>query len=152
MLGGLISDLERGDVFEPVRYTVTELAVGQYAHGVEEPCEWFYSEASPWERQVRPPTMVHSDKMRLLEVNCPKEARVSGMTADDARIHYEYDAKHHSVAFVGEELVISGRIADRYERRGREYLRYEIEVRTADGRLVTEYLDRTLLRYQTETT
>ena len=148
MLGGLISDLDTGDVFEPVRYTVTALGAGQYTHGMEERCEWFYSAESPWNRQARMPTMVHSDKMRLLEVNCPKEARVSGMTADDARIHYEYDAKHHSVAFVGDKLVISGRIAGRYESRGREYLHYEIEVRTADGRLVTGRTD--LLRYRKE--
>jgi hypothetical protein len=150
MLGGLISDLEAGDEFEPVRYMLTPLAAGQYAHGVEEHCEWFYSEASPWGRQIRMPTMIHSDKMRILEVNCPREARVSGMSAEDARIHYEYHARHHSPAFVGEELVVSGRIADRYERRGREYLLYELEVRTADGRLVTEYSDRTVLKYLKE--
>jgi hypothetical protein len=147
MLGGLISDLEAGDVFEPVSYVITPLAAGQYAHGVEEDCEWFYSTDSPWERQLRMPTMIHSDKMRILEVNCPGEARVSGMTADDARIHYEYHAQHHSPAFVGEELVVSGRIADKYLSRGRQFLAYELEVRTADGRLVTTYEDKTLLRY-----
>jgi hypothetical protein len=150
VLGGFISDLEAGDVFEPVRYTLTSLAVAEYAHGVEEDWEWFHSSDSPWQGQVRPPTMVHSDKMRVLEVNCPQEARVSGLHHEDARIHYEYHARHHSPAFVGEELVVSGRVADRYARRGRDYLLYELEVRTADGRLVTEYRDRTVLRYRKE--
>jgi hypothetical protein len=43
--------------------------------------------------------------------------------------------------------VITGRILDRYTRRDRVYLHYQMEVRTADGRLVTEYTDRTLLKY-----
>jgi acyl dehydratase len=154
MLGGYISDLEAGDVFEPVRYTLTAQDAEAYADGNEEDGEWFHSDASPWGRQVRTPTMIHSDKMRILEANCTKERRIAAMTGEapppptDARIHFEYHAKHHSPAFVGEELVVSGRIADRFVKRGRDYLNYELEVRTADGRLVTTYRDLTVLRYQ----
>lgn len=156
LLGGYISDLEAGDVFEPVRYTLTAASVSAYATGNEEAGAWFHGDESPWGRQVRPPTMIHSDKMRLLEANCTSERRIAGMTGTgpaletDARIHYEYHARQHSPAFVGEELVVNGRIKDRYERRGRTYLQYELEVRTGDGRLVTTYLDRTLLKYRRE--
>jgi hypothetical protein len=150
MLGATIGDLEAGDVFEPVRYTVTALMTSEYAHGVEEPSDWFYGSGTPWGRQVRIPTMIHADKLRLLEHNCPREPRISGFRGPDARIHYEYHARHHSPAFVGEELVISGSIADRYIKRGRSYLLYELEVRTADGRLVTSYTDRTILKYAKE--
>jgi hypothetical protein len=157
VLGGYISDLEAGDVFEPVQYTLTPFAATAYAIGNEETLEWFHSSDSPWDRQVRPPTMIHSDKMRLLEANCTKERRIAAMAADsdeavtldsDARIHFEYHAKHHSPAFVGEELVVSGQIKDRYEKRGRTYLQYELQVHTAEGRLVTTYLDRTVLKYR----
>jgi hypothetical protein len=148
MLGGLISDLEIGDEFAPVSYTLTALITSEYAHGVEEPLEWFYSAASPWGRQVCMPTLVHADKMRILEVNCPDEARLAGMKGPAARIHYEYHVRHHSPAFVGDELVVGGRIKDRYERRGRTYLLYEFEIRTRDGRLITQYWDRTVLKYQ----
>jgi hypothetical protein len=92
--------------------------------------------------------MIHSDKMRLLEANCAAERRMSGIRTDDARIHYEYDAVQHSPAYVGEELVVSGRIIDKYAKRGREFLHYELQVKTADGRLVSTYRDRTLLRYR----
>lgn len=148
MLGGYISDLEAGDEFEPVRYTLDPLAVAEYAHGVEDDWEGFHSDSSPWGRQVRPPTMIHADKMRILEVNCPQEPRVAGFRGPDARIHYEYHAKQHSPAFVGEELVVSGRIKDRYVKRGRTYLLYELELHSSDGRLITTYLDRTVLRYR----
>jgi acyl dehydratase len=156
MLGATIGDLDAGDVFTPVQYTLTKMMVDVYADGVEEDLAWFHSDATPWHRQVRPPTMIHADKMRLLEENCPDEQRIRGMQSSDgmagadARIHYEYRATHHQPAFVGDDLVVSGRIADRYERRGRTYLLYELEVRKADGQLVTSYTDRTVLRFRKE--
>lgn len=147
MLGGMISDLEAGDEFQPIRYVVTPMMTAEYAHGVEEPSEWFYSADNPLGRQARIPLMVHADKMRLLEVNCPKEARLSGVRGPDARVHYEYHARHRGIAYVGEELVVSGRILERYIKRDRVYLHYQMEVKTADGRLICDYTDRTLLKY-----
>lgn len=148
MLGRMISDLEAGDEFEPIRYVVTSLMTAEYAHGVEETDEWYFSDNNELERQVRIPLMIHADKMRLLEVNCPKEARLSGVRGPDARVHFEYHARHRSPAYVGEELVVGGRILERYVKRERVYLHYQMEVHTADGRLVTEYTDRTLLKYR----
>jgi hypothetical protein len=148
MLGKTIGDLEAGDVFEPVRYVVTDFICSEYAHANEDPGEWYYSAANPLGAQLRPPTMIHADKMRLLEANCLEERRIAGQRTDDARIHVEYHAQHHSPAFVGEELVVSGRIVDRYTKRGGEYLHYEMKVETADGRLVTSYNDLTLLSYK----
>lgn len=148
MLGGMISDLEAGDEFKSIRYVVTSLMTAEYAHGVEETDEWYFSDNNAFGRQVRIPLMIHADKMRLLEVNCPKEARLSGIRGPDARVHYEYHARHRSPAYVGEELVVSGRILERYIKRERVFLHYQMEVHTADGRLVTDYTDRTLLKYR----
>jgi hypothetical protein len=148
MLGGHIGELEKGDVFKPVEYVITPFMCSEYAHGVEEAWEGFHSPNSPVGRQIRPPTMIHADKMRILEENCDKERRVSGMKGPDARVHFEYHAKHHSPAYVGEKVVVTGHIVDKYIRREREYLWYFLEVRTADGRLVTTYNDLTLLRYK----
>lgn len=156
MLGGFISDLEAGDVFEPVEYELTAFMCSEYAHGVETNHEWFHSASGPGGRQMRPPTMIHVDKMRLLEANCLKERRVSagGRVAEsggpDARVHYEYHSRQHSPAYVGERLVVTGRITDKYVKRGRTYIDYYLEVRTAEGRLVTTYTDKTLLKYQPE--
>jgi hypothetical protein len=157
MLGGYISDLEAGDVFKPVEYVLTSFMCSEYAHGVETAREWFHSPRAPGGRQMRPPTMIHVDKMRILEANCLKEQRVSaggrittGGKSPDARIHYEYHSRQHSVAYVGERLIVSGKITDKYTKRGRPYLEYYLEVRTAEGRLVTTYTDKTLLRYKKE--
>jgi hypothetical protein len=148
MLGGYISDLDTGDVFDPVEYEVTGFMCAEYAHGTEETNELFYSALNPVGRQIRLPTMIHVDKMRLLEKNCLKEQRIAGMKGPNARVHYEYHAKHHSPAYVGETLVATGRIVEKYVKRGRSYLWYYIEVHTKEGRLVTTYNDRTLLRYK----
>jgi hypothetical protein len=99
---------------------------------------------------MRPPTMIHVDKMRILERNCLKEQRVGGAKGPHARIHYEYFARQHSAAYVGERLIVSGRITDKYVKRGRSYIDYYLEVRTSDGRLVTTYTDKTLLKYEPE--
>ena len=155
MLGGYISDLEAGDAFKPVEYVLTPFMCSEYAHGVETNKEWFHSAQAPGGRQMRMPTMIHVDKMRILEANCLKERRVSAggrITTDakgpDARIHYEYHSRQHSAAYVGERLIVSGRITDKYVKRGRQYIDYSLEVRTSDGRLVTTYTDTTLLRYK----
>ncbi len=148
MLGATIGDLDTGDVFEPVTYELTAFMCSEYAHGVEEHSELFHSALSEIGRQVRPPTMIHVDKMRILEKNCLKEQRIAGMKAPDARIHYEYHAKHHSPAYVGETLIVTGKIIEKYVLRERQYLWYYMEVHTADGRLVTTYNDRTLLRFK----
>jgi acyl dehydratase len=157
MLGGYISDLQAGDVFKPVEYVLTSFMCSEYAHGVETDKEWFHSARAPGARQVRLPTMIHVDKMRILEANCLKERRVSAggristeATGPDARIHYEYNSRQHSPAYVGERLIVSGKITDKYVKRGRTYIDYYLEVRTADGRLVTTYTDKTLLRYKKE--
>ena len=60
--------------------------------------------------------------------------------------------EHFGLAYVGERLVVSGRITDRYVKRGRTYIDYYLEVRTSDGRLVTTYTDKTLLKYEPEGT
>ena len=78
MLGGYISDLEAGDEFKPVDLRAHRVHGPEYAHAVEDNCEWYHSSRTPEGRQIRPPTMIHVDKMRILEANCLKERRVSG--------------------------------------------------------------------------
>ena len=68
MLGGYISDLEAGDAFQPVEYVLTAFMASEYAHGAEESWEGFQSARAPGGRQIRTPTMIHVDKMRILEI------------------------------------------------------------------------------------
>lgn len=150
MLGGYISDLEKGDVFRPAEYVLTAFMVREYAHGCEENWEGFHTEDG---RIVRPPSMVHVDKMRILEVNTLKETRIKFMrehtpVTSDPRIHYEFHVINHSPAYVGDHIVVTGQITDRYLKRGRDFLDYHLEVHTKDGRHICTYKDKTLLRYR----
>ena len=148
MLDGYISDLEVGDVFRPIEVDVSALGVAEYAHGNEQTSEFYMSAANPMARQVRPPTGIHTDKMRLIEANCLKERRISGEVGPDARVHYEYHAEFYEPIFVGDTIRVSGKIPERYWKRHREFIHYELEIHHEDGRLLARYKDKTLLRYR----
>ena len=142
--GRYVSDLEKGDEFEPYAYSMTPFVVREYAHGVEEAAEIFHggTEGSP---QLAPPTLIHIDKIRLLKQNCP------GGKGPHARIHYQYSATHHAPVPVNERLVASGRVTDRYEKRGRDYLEITIELRRErDGGLLISYRDTAVLSFQSK--
>lgn len=144
MLDRYVSDLVAGDVFRPVTYVMSPFVIREYCHGVEESWEGFHA---PWSGsggvQVAAPTLAHIEKQRLLKLNCP------GGPGPHARIHFEYHAVHHNAIPAGTELVTSGEVVDRYEKKGREYLCLSIEVKTvATDELMTSYQDRAILSYQ----
>ena len=144
MLGKYISDLEDGDVLEPVAYVMTPFISREYCHGVEELSAYFHSKVnSPLGRQVAPPTLCHIDKIRLYRRNCPKGH------GPNARIHYEYRAQHFEPFPINTQLVASGLVSDRYNKRGRDYVEIEIETRVeADDRLIARYHDTAIMSYK----
>lgn len=144
MLGKCFSDLETGDVFEPIEYVLTPFIVREYAHGVAEDWPGFHGPTQETGGvQLMPPCLSHIEKQRLLRVNCP------GGSGPDARIHFEYHAKHFAAIPVGTALVASGSVADRYTKNGRDYVRLSIEVRDKHtGKLYTQYQDRSVLNYK----
>ena len=143
MLGRYVSDLEEGERLEPVRYVMSPFVVREYCHGIDEDAALFDSDlTSPTGRQQAPPTLVHIDKIRLIKHNCPEGP------GPNARIHFEFSSQQHEPIPVGEELVASGIVSRRYEKRGREYLEMEIEMRTAaQDRLLVSYRDTAILSY-----
>ena len=54
-------------------------------------------------------------------------------TVPDAMIQTRQRLKCHRAAAAGSELVTTGRVVDRYEKRGREYVDIEASVTTADA-------------------
>lgn len=138
-IGGVVSDLEAGDVLGPVEYTLSSFVVREYAHAVElhQPC--FQGLA---DELVMPPTLIHLDKLRLYRHACPAGAGPS------ARIHYEYDVEVFAPVRPGERLVVAGEVTERYEKRGRDYMVIVMELRRAEGgELVMRYVDRVILAY-----
>lgn len=142
--GRYTSDLEEGDVLEPVVYQLTPFIVREYCHGVEEDLELFHAAVNGRDgTQYMVPTLTHIEKIRLLNRNCPDGAGPS------ARIHFEYHARHHAPVVVGTRLRVSGHVSRRYPKRGRDYLEIEMEVRDdATDELYTSYRDTVVLSYR----
>ena len=141
-LGRYVSDLEKGDRLEPVHYTMSPFVVREYCHGMGEGREEFHAPVAPGGLQLVPPPLVHIDKIRLIQHNCPLGA------GPDARIHYQFHSKHHRLIPVGEELEASGIVSDRSQRKGRTYLDIDIELRVAGTHeLIMQYWDTAILSY-----
>jgi hypothetical protein len=143
-VGRYVSDLEVGDRLGPVEYVMTPFIVHEYAHGVEFDHEYFYG-ASP-EGHIAPPTLVHTDKLRLFAASCP------GGDGPHARLHYEYDATWHEPIPVSTRIRTQGEVIDRYEKRGRTFIVLLIELRGADdNKLYVSYRDTALLAFKAGT-
>jgi len=136
--GGYVSDLAVGDRIGPVEYTMSAFVVREYSHANELHHDFLQGIVDP----LAPPTLIHLDKLRLYRHGCPKG------TGPSARIHYEYDATVHGEVRVGDRLCVSGEVTERYERRGRQYVVMEMELRRAsDDALLIAYRDTSILSY-----
>ena len=136
--GRYTSDLTEGDELGPVEYTMSRFVGREYAHANElhQPC------FQGVEGQIVPPTLVHLDKLRLYKVACP------GGAGPSARIHYEFDATMHEPVPAGTRIVTRGKVVSRYEKKGRDYVVTDIEMRAADdGRLLIAYRDTVILSF-----
>lgn len=139
-VGGMVTELDVGDVLGPVEYTLSPFVVREYCHAVELHHDCFQGV----DGLVMPPTLVHLDKLRLYAHACPKG------TGPTARIHYEYDAEVLAPVRVGDRLSVSGEVVERYTRKGRDYVVMEIRLVRADGgELLIRYRDRVILAYAT---
>jgi hypothetical protein len=138
-LNGYVSDLDVGDEIGPLEYTMSPFVVREYCHANELHHDFFQGIDGP----LAPPTLVHLDKLRLYRHGCPKG------TGPHARIHYQYDATIHAPVPVGEKLRVSGKVTERFEKRGRDYVIMVIELRrAADNALLIEYRDTAILAFR----
>ena len=139
MIGSSVSDLEVGDRLGPVDHHLSPFLVHEYAHAVEDGSERHQGSRS----LIVPPTMVHTHKIRLLDQACP------GGAGPSARLHVVYDATHRACIPADRTLAVSGVVSDRYQRRGRDHLVLELEVRDkATGQVYTTYRDTSVLSYR----
>ncbi|MBO1075051.1 hypothetical protein [Roseomonas marmotae] len=137
--GRYTTDLEAGDVLGPVEFVLSPFVVREYCHGNEMHHPWFQDT----DRPMVPPTMVHLQKLRLYTRACPAG------TGPTARVHVEYDADCHAPAYAGEMLRATGRVAQRYVKRGRTYVQIEIDLRAVeDGRPLITYRDTVIISYK----
>ncbi|WEX09042.1 hypothetical protein [Chelativorans sp. AA-79] len=138
-IGGVVTDLDVGDILGPVEYTLSPFVVREYCHAVEMHQDCFQSA----DDLIMPPTLIHLDKLRLYNHACP------GGTGPTARIHYEYDAEVFAPVRVGDRLSVSGEVKERYTKKGREYVLMEMQLKRIEtGELLVRYLDQVILAYK----
>lgn len=137
--GRYTSDLDTGDQLGTVEFTLSPFVVREYAHGNEMHHPFFQDT----DRPPVPPTLVHLQKLRLYNTACPAG------TGPQARVHVEYDATWHDMVPSGELLRATGRVAQRYQKRGRTYVQIEIDLNAAaDNRPLVTYRDTVIISYQ----
>lgn len=137
-VGHYTTDLDIGDTLGPIEYAMSRFVVREYCHANElhQAC---YQGETP---KFAPPTLVHLDKLKLYKVACPAG------TGPTARIHYQYDATIHEPIPVDERLRVSGKVVERYEKRGRTYVVMLIDMRSAlDDRPLVSYRDTVIISY-----
>ncbi len=130
-----ISDLTEGEDLGAVELVLDRDMVDGYLYGIGESERQLFRDQG-----VVPPTLLHIAKVRLLSTRFPKGP------GPVARMHYRFNARFHSTAYVGERLTVSGTCTRRYEKRGRPYIDLELTVRGEDERLVWTSTDTSLLR------
>ena len=119
----------------PVVTEVTEKAVRNYCLDWDDPNPW-YLEASPWGLPVAPPAfMAGLACFRLLG------------SKFDARATIGVKSEHEMLAplFLGQTMVTSGRIVEKYVKRGLEYVVIASESRDTAGGLFRRGVDHILL-------
>jgi hypothetical protein len=142
LLGRWVSDLEVGDVLGPLDYVVAPFLIREYAHAVEDRSERHLGADI---QLIAPPTIVHTDKLRLFNHACPEGA------GPDARLHLVYEATNHKPIPAGQAVSAVGKVTERFERKGREHVILEIEVRDRDtGELYTSYRDTSILSFRSQ--
>lgn len=114
-----LEDAQIGDAIGPYRYTVTT-EMAQFAASSEMMAGPRYSADS----QFAPSTLTDNDySLAYMEKFHPGEA-----------IHTKADNHYLNPPVIGKELIVTGTITDRFNKRGRDFLVFETTTRDEDGR------------------
>jgi hypothetical protein len=120
-----------GDTLGPIEYVVDKDAVEQYCDDWKD-CNPIYLEDSPFGGPVVPPAFrAGLDSFRLLATKFDSHATVGVKT------EHEYI----NPAKIGKRLITTGKIADKYIKRGIEYVVIEYSMVDEDGAEIRRSVD-----------
>ncbi len=129
------NELVVGDDLGSFEYEVTEEVVREYAHDWDDANPW-YTEASPFGYPVAPPAvMAGLTGFRLLANKFNARATIGAQTQH----------KNLGPLPVGGTMTTKGRIADKYVKRGLEYVVIESTSYDGEGRPFRQSTDHILL-------
>ena len=114
--------IQVGDELGPYEYVVTPEMVQKMTGAIEEPNPW-YLKSSPFGGPIAPPTITGND---YIEVFATKYER-------GRPIHTKAEHEFLNPIRIGKRLTVRGKIADKYERKGRDYIVIESVTKDEDG-------------------
>jgi hypothetical protein len=117
-----IYESQVGDELGPWEYEVTEERVRRMTEELEEPDPW-YREDSPFGGPIAPATVSADDYIRVLETRFTHSGAVHTKAEHDF-INPVRPGKHYTVR---------GKVAGRYEKKGRDYVVIESVTTDEDG-------------------
>lgn len=118
-----LEDAQIGDAIGPYRYTVSR-EMARFAASADLLADSRYSAES----QIAPSTLTDNDySLAYMEKFHPGEA-----------IHTKAENHYLNPPFIGKELIVTGTISDRFEKRGRNFLVFETTTRDEDGREIVK--------------
>lgn len=142
------SNLEAGEEFEPIEYTVTPEMVKFWLIGINDRHDW-YTTDSPFGGPVAPPVMCQMASLRLRVWHLWGDF-VGAVFTKPASVHYVYNAEYHDPIKIGEKITVKGKCSANYVNRGRRYVDYETMIYGEDGRLCARYVSTSLPQYRKE--
>jgi hypothetical protein len=119
-----------GQVFQPVRFMITPEIVEEYARAVEADLAEYRLDGRP----VSPPNVLFVYMTGVLYRTYPP---IQGI------VMIEADFRWHSPIFADESTVVvaSGELTEKFEKRGRKYVRWSGEFRREDGTLLASLVN-----------
>jgi acyl dehydratase len=103
-------------------YILTPELARDYATGIEDPNPW-YLEHSPFGGPVANPILIVAQHVRLFKTRY----------ATAGHVHTRHQTQFLNPARIGKKITLSGKLVDKYIKRGREYLVVECRSVDEDG-------------------
>jgi len=117
-----LDQIEVGDTLGPYEYVVTPELVQKMTGAVEEPNPW-YLKSSPFGGPIAPPTITGNDYAEVFFASYERGATV----------HTKAEHEFLNPIRIGKRLIVRGKILEKYERKGRDYVVIESVTTDEDG-------------------
>lgn len=144
--GRYVCDLEPGDDLGAIEFDLTPLFVREFCHSSEMHQPEFQNgdgTEGSGSAGYAPPTVAHMAKMKLFQQACPEGS------GPDARMHYTFQIEWFKPMRIGMRVRVSGRCQNRYEKREREYITFQLDIDDAHTKeRLLRYDDITLVSFR----
>jgi len=114
-----------GDELVPREFILSEDLIQQYEKIIG--TNLFYSKDSPFGYRIAPPSIATAFLVHSFYATYPQLERVSG------RLHAKQEFEFIRPLRSGQKFVTTGRVVDKYIKRGKKYICYELIYKDIDG-------------------